>query len=127
MHFTPYFHSQTFSKVFPASSASYSKTPTKLFRKDSFPVDDVLKKRRTKLYLLATISKMSYSASYFSYHLLASISCCCHTLSLPIKSITLRNRPKCGYVVNLYSFHCSIGRKRVFYLRSLLHPILSDL
>jgi hypothetical protein len=30
-------------EVFPNSSASYSKTPTKLLRKASFPVEDVLK------------------------------------------------------------------------------------
>src|SRR6266702_6150096 len=38
-----YFHSQLLAEVFPNSSASYSKTPTILLRKASFPVEDVLK------------------------------------------------------------------------------------
>ena len=38
-----HFHSHTLADVFPDSSVSYSNTPTRLLRKDSFPVGDVLK------------------------------------------------------------------------------------
>jgi len=38
-----YLHLQLLAKVFADSSASYSNTPTKLLRKNSFPVEEALK------------------------------------------------------------------------------------
>lgn len=64
-------------------------------------------------------SNLSYSTSYFSCHLSTTILCCYHPLSFTMEySIASRNSPKCSHMSDVYFFHPSLSRQRVFYLGS---------